>query len=530
MSQTRREKERETQRRTSAKDWANEASKGFTPTAVQLPEGMDWFNVKSGDDGKANQMEVDFMPFLAGKGNPRADEGIEHFERTYHTHRIPTANGKSAVYCCLWECFAVKCPVCEWVNAHKEDSFGSEAETDKHKKFISDIKAKMRHLWLVNNKPGDKSNKLRVFETNDWNKGMGFRELMVDAINSSEKNADFSSLKNGMTAIMTVKQQPAFGKGSKPYDAVTRIDFKARDYSYPSEMLKKNPCLDDMLIPAMPAKLKGKPLVEFTKDDWELCYEELKNRFANGGVDEDEGEKEERKPTSRGVDADDDGDTQERNKKSKKRQEEEDADADDSDVVDSDVADDDDAPPAKKGKKPAADDDDDDGNDSATVDSDTDDPTAKERGIKVGSKVKHKRHGKCDVLKVSGDGTSLTLEDEDGDEFSGIAPSEVELVGKKADAEDDGDDADDDADDPPKGKKAASDDDDDADDSAVVDSDVADEDADTDDSAVVDDDSDIVADDSDLADDDGDKPAKKASTNGKSAKATDKDKKTVKQK
>lgn len=110
--------------------------------------------------------------------------------------------------------------------------------------------------------------------------------------------------------------------------------------------------------------------------------------------------------------------------------------------------------------------------------------TAKDKGITKGSKVTHKKLGVCEVMKVSPDGSSLTLQDEDGDLHEAVAPSKCELV--KEDEDEDEDDAP-----PPKkpqGKKPA----------PAKDEDEGDEDEDTEDDEDEEDD-----------DDEDDKPAKK---------------------
>ncbi len=67
----------------------------------------------------------------------------------------------------------------------------------------------------------------------------------------------------------------------------------------------------------------------------------------------------------------------------------------------------------------------------------SDDPTADELGIVVGSLVKHRKHGVCTVVKISSDGTSLRLEDEDMKLFSAVAPSECKLVEPEEDEPED---------------------------------------------------------------------------------------------
>lgn len=53
--------------------------------------------------------------------------------------------------------------------------------------------------------------------------------------------------------------------------------------------------------------------------------------------------------------------------------------------------------------------------------------TADDKGIEVGSTVIHDDHGECEVLHISKDGTTLKLEDDDGDVHKGISVEDVDL-------------------------------------------------------------------------------------------------------
>jgi hypothetical protein len=105
--------------------------------------------------------------------------------------------------------------------------------------------------------------------------------------------------------------------------------------------------------------------------------------------------------------------------------------------------------------------------------------TASDKDIEEGSMVEHEEHGKCEVARISKDGTSLILEDEEGDKHRAIGVDEVELVKEKKkskkEEEDDipSDDDDDDKDDDT--------DDDDTDDDDDDDDDTDDDDSDDDD-------------------------------------------------
>ena len=328
---SKRDREKKEARRTNAREWAAKQEQSFGATATKTPEGVEFLNLQKVETGR---LKVDFMPFKASKGNPGADEGFEHFERTYFVHRIPGADGKSSPYCCLAQ-FSKKCPVCTFLNRPGTD-----------KKLIQDMKSKKRHLWLVNDRPGEKKVKFKVLDTGDWNRGMGFGELMRDAIANTEGGGGFANLDGGMTASLVVKE---LAMEKNKYNGVTRIDFAKRDYDYPENLLDEAPCLDDMLI--------------------EPTEKSLTRLLEMGEPDEDEGPEDEddRKVSMAAVPDDDDEDEDEdeeedvpakasgkKASKSPVEDDEEDEDDEDSDD-DSDLEDEDDEdePAVKKKKKVA---------------------------------------------------------------------------------------------------------------------------------------------------------------------------------
>jgi len=57
--------------------------------------------------------------------------------------------------------------------------------------------------------------------------------------------------------------------------------------------------------------------------------------------------------------------------------------------------------------------------------------TAEDAGLEEGDKVSNEDWGECEIVRISGDGTSLTLEDGDGDLHKGISCDEVEKIKPK---------------------------------------------------------------------------------------------------
>lgn len=380
---TRKQREEKQEKRTSAKEWANQQSQGFTPTAIKLPDGIQQYKLEEGTH------QIDIMPFLAGEGNPRADEGIEHFEAEYMLHRIPRPDGNFDRYVCLaHDRFKKPCKLCAWRN----DRNRSKEEADA-------LRSQKRHLFLVQDKPGSKKNPLKILDAVYFNRKLGFGEQLVVAINATRGGGSFSSLTEGKTLQIMV--------ADSKYGSVSRIDFVDRNYVYPEEMLKTAPCLDKCILQPTTAQLSA----------------------ALGIMDEedsDDGRNGSSHSTSRGVDVEDDDDDKPTPKAVGKKPSVEDDEEDEPSTDDSDLEPDDEgeAVPKKKVKgKPSK------------------EKTATEMGFKVGMFVNHPEHGECQIKTISKDGTSLLLEDEDEETFPAIAPSECTKV-PVADADDDDDPSD----------------------------------------------------------------------------------------
>lgn len=310
---------------------------------------------------------------------------------------------------------------------------------------IKSLTPKERQLW-------------NVFDHNDSEKGVQVWDqsyhLFGKHLKNKIDNADeddgyelFADPEQGMTLKVSAVQEKA---GAYKFLDCSDIEFKARKEPLDDELLEQAHCLDDLLK--------------------ETSYDELKKIFLgteDGDDDDDDKPKKGKKDVK---------------KKSKDDDDDESSD-DDEDSEDSDD-DEDDAPKSKKSEKMKK---------------------AKDFGLKVGDLVTYD-DDEYEIVRVSGDGTSLTLEDQDGKKKNGIDPADVEKIKTKDDEDEDSED--DDEDEKPKGKKdvkkkSSKDDDDEEDDEEQLDED--DEDSDDEDSE--DDDSD---DEDDEDDDEDEKPKKGA--------------------
>lgn len=126
--------------------------------------------------------------------------------------------------------------------------------------------------------------------------------------------------------------------------------------------------------------------------------------------------------------------------------------------------------------------------------------TADEFGLKKGMLVMYKEM-ECEIMKVSPDGTSLTLEDEEGETYKAVGPDEVSKLDEEPDEEDDED----------------LDDEEDEDEDEDLDDDGVDEEEDDEDDEEEDDIEDDDDDDEEDEDEDDEPVAKKKPAKGKAA-------------
>jgi hypothetical protein len=269
----------------------------------------------------------------------------------------------------------------------------------KHGKSLDEdtayeMKAKNRQLWLVNDKPGKKDNPLKVYDTTD--KQPSRKQGFVDILMDAMDTSpdEYGHFWGlGKDGKTLLLKVAEQTGGDFKYDAVTRVDFLPRKYEYPEEMIHENPCLDDCVI--------------------DPGYEKVMELLDVGSeIPEEEGEEE----------------TPERNGR-KARDKEEEPEEGDLNQESGDEDEDNPTPPKKGGKAPK---------------------------FKVGDEVTYNGM-ECVVRKVSPDGLSYTLEDDEDETYKSISPDEMEAM--------DSSDLDDEDEPPAKGgKKKAPPEDEDEDD------------------------------------------------------------------
>ena len=435
---------------------------GNRDTYLNLPEGYELFQ-PSKDTHKLR-----ILPYRVGKGNPNADEGKLHLERTFYVHKNIGPN--KSTYCCPLKNFNKPCPVCNWVEKQRK-------KLDDEELKELDLFPKERQLFLVRDEE-DRKKGIQVFDYSYHLFGKQLQEKLKRLKRKNEKDPKlkFWRLEDGKVLVVEFDEKK-YQKAT--YYTTAGISFKDPVKPLKIESVDDLPCLDEIPVAIKPEKLKEIFLQTSDEDDED--EEDTKKKKGkkrpkdededDDDTDEDEEEEEDDDEDEEGDDDsdDDDGDDEDDDSDDDEDDaddddddgddEDDDGDEEDSDDEDSDdddeddeedeeeddedSDDEDDEPVKKKGKKgkkssrDAAfdtddDDEEEDGDDDEGEDaeeSDSDDPTAEEAGIKVGMKVKYKK-GKGKVVHISPDGTSLRIETADGETVRGVAPREVTILKK----------------------------------------------------------------------------------------------------
>lgn len=222
---------RESAGRVSARRRAEEHSSGFEGTSIRLPEGFSFFQVKS--KGKKTVFKLDFFPYRVGKGNPWADEGEVHFERTFWVHRRIGID--PSTYVCPRKTAGQRCPICEDVDRKRDDE---SVDADSLKALLP----KERQLWIVRDvEEGEDSYSLWDYSYHLFGKQLDNRIKDAD---EEDEYEFFASLKGGQTLRVGFSEE-SYG-GGKYYEC-SSIDFKSRE-DLPASLLDEMPCLDDLLV------------------------------------------------------------------------------------------------------------------------------------------------------------------------------------------------------------------------------------------------------------------------------------------
>jgi hypothetical protein len=198
---------------------------------LRLPDKVTLFKPKAG------VMLLDIIPYIVGKGNPWAEPGNLHYERTYYSHRGIGANQDS--YLCARMSSKQRCPVCEHRLALLKSADGDEEKEAAAK----DLSPKQRQLFnVINLKEPDKGVQLWDISYHLFGRLLDLRIRDSDEDDGWEK---FFFLEDGFTLKVGFGEKSFAGNS---FVEAETIDFKPRKEQYDDEILEDTHCLDKLLV------------------------------------------------------------------------------------------------------------------------------------------------------------------------------------------------------------------------------------------------------------------------------------------
>ena len=317
---------------------------------------------------KDKTYHIDVIPYIAGQHNKGCNQGDEFYVLTYPVYRKLGLDEKD--YIAIGQLLGVKDPVAEHFAALRK----AGAVWDDMKMF----KPTERQLWLFFvHEEADKG--LQLYEAGYQTFG---KQLLEEIEESGETEwiDNFDDPSGGATLKVRFRGENVMGN---VWVKATKINFIERENGFDADgdpklaakVLDKaaETCLDELLKIAdyktLKAALDGEP-----------------------ATDDDDDDDEDAAPKAAGLVT----------RKAKP-------------PVDEDEDEDDDPPaPKAKGKGKAK------------------PPTAEDLGIEKGGIVEHDDYGTCTVTKITGDGLTVSIRDEDGNVYRDIDPSDLEPAAPKA--------------------------------------------------------------------------------------------------
>lgn len=274
---------------TKPKERIADREKGWTPTTFTVPDGMETFKFR-----KEKTYRLTIVPFVVGEGNPSADPGTIHFERTYYTHA--NVGPQETAQTCSLKSFSEPCPICQQMALLTRQ--GNLSDDMK-----SALRPKERQLWLViDHDERDKG--IQLLECAHFGKGAGFGEMLDNKLDAADEDSPYQNFfhlgTDGMTLVVKTKKDSFNGREFyKPINM--ELEPRREKDSVPESILDKAPCLDDLIIKPdydelselfhggdkqESAKPKDKKVNETPKDNAETEAEETEAETEEDGGDE----------------------------------------------------------------------------------------------------------------------------------------------------------------------------------------------------------------------------------------------------
>lgn len=220
----------------SPKKRIEEHEKGWTPTAFRVPEGMPLFKFK-----KEGTYRLTILGYIVSDGNPFADPGEFHYERTYYTH--PDIGPEQQTYVCLQKTFGEPCPQCQ-AAAILQRQGGTDKDT------INALRPKERQFWLLIDH-AEREKGVQLMECAHYGKGTGFGEMLDNKLDAADEDSPYQRFfhlgMDGMTLVVKTKSDSFLGRTFyKPSNM--ELEPRRPNEAVPETILEELPCLDDLII------------------------------------------------------------------------------------------------------------------------------------------------------------------------------------------------------------------------------------------------------------------------------------------
>jgi hypothetical protein len=317
----------------SSQQMIERSGSDFKPTSFKVPAGWDVIRFE-----RKGQYSFDVLPFLAGKGNPLADEGQAVWCAKHEVHSGIGIDPRKK-YVCPAKRGMGRCPVCEHAAKLRRQGVAKEK--------IAPFNPKTRLLMAVKSVGEDGDGKNHLLEASWFGKGQGLGEMIenkIDAVLARPKHPyhRFWHPDAGRTLEITTKKDSFEGR---TFHKPTNLEMVEREEQYDESIIEETPGLDD-LINAMV-----------------LPYDKLKAIFDQEPEAEEEGKGK-------------------KGKKKSKPKDEEEEDEDEDDTGDDEEADDEegDEEDAEENEEESGDDDDDDDDDDGENSEDEEEGSEEEDG------------------------------------------------------------------------------------------------------------------------------------------------------
>ena len=204
--------------------------RSFESSTLQLPKDVSTYSFKTEDP-----VRLDILPYkVTQEGNPHADVGTLHWERTYQAHRVGKNN---KLMICPNRTAGKPCPICEYQKELRSDP-------EANKDIIKSLYPRERQLFNVIDL-SDPKKIVRVFDISNFLFGAAI-DALIDNADEDEKDEIecFADLKGGKTIKATLEKQSF--DGSNPFFKVKAMSFKPRE-DYDEDKLDECHDLDSLL-------------------------------------------------------------------------------------------------------------------------------------------------------------------------------------------------------------------------------------------------------------------------------------------